>query len=483
MKKKSLFFLCIIIYQFSSAQRLVPFLLKNGYYVYVDSATMKPVNKTQFFIFNRQFSDSGLYRIMTGSHDDKGNSKDITAGFMNNKGVFVVPLKYYGVSDFKEGVSKVQTINRVMKNGVQDFVYKYGFVNRQGKEVVPPKYDKAEDCKQGVMRVAIETPDRDYLWGLVTKDGKELVKPQFKASSMSGLNPIDTFKNDIAIINNTEKSPYKYGALNRKGQIIIPVIYDFIYITEQGAICKLKDQRKVIDKNGKELKEENAVPKNTGTTITAEILRPSQKNGKWGIVNREGKEVIPFKYDDLRIADTSRRNIFEMRLNGKWGAVNTNNEEIIPIRFERLSLEIDRIGNFGYFQVMLDNKWGALDETGKEILPPRFERQPNFSEGVTRMIWVEDNKMMFNYFTSSGKPVFKDNQYRSGGVFKNGITQVYNSNNNGGIIDKTGKEIIQLKYDEISFDDTPPGFFKVKLSSVSREDFYIDKSGREYREQ
>jgi len=467
MKKISVFFLCSFIYQLIAAQTLVPFLLKSGGYVFVDSATMKPVNKTEFYYFNRQFSDSGLYLVQAKDNIKGG----IITGFINKKGEFVVPLKYFQINKFKEGLSMVQTATHG--------IIKYGFVNRQGKEVVPPKYDLAEDCKQGVMRVAIETPDRDYLWGLVTKDGKEIVKPQFKARSGGGLNPIDTFKNDIAILNNTEKPPYKYGAINRKGQIIAPVTFDRIYITEQGVLCILNDQRKVFDKNGKEVIEKNVAPKST--TITPEILWPSQRNGKWGIVNREGKEVISFKYDVLYPADTSRKNLFNMVVNRKCGIVNTNNEELVPAQYDRIILKTDKSASMVYFSISLNKKYGVLDEKGKEILPPKFETEPTFSEGLTRMIWVEDNKMMFNYFNGSGKPIFKDNQYRSGGHFKNGIVQVYNSDNSGGIIDKTGKEIIPLIYGEISFEDTPPGFFKVKKGSGSNE-FYIDLAGREYRE-
>ena len=50
-----------------------------------------------------------------------------------------------------------------------------------------------------------------------------------------------------------------------------------------------------------------------------------QLDGKWGLVNTQGEEVIPCKYD------VSSWSFFEgfvrVQLDGKWGKVNTRGEE------------------------------------------------------------------------------------------------------------------------------------------------------------
>lgn len=53
-----------------------------------------------------------------------------------------------------------------------------------------------------------------------------------------------------------------------------------------------------------------------------------QRNGKWGYVNKEGKEVIPVIYDQIR--DYFFKGICEAMREGKYGFVNTEGKEVIP---------------------------------------------------------------------------------------------------------------------------------------------------------
>ena len=49
-----------------------------------------------------------------------------------------------------------------------------------------------------------------------------------------------------------------------------------------------------------------------------------KRNGKWGFVNKQGKEAVPCKYDYV---GSFSDGFAKVKLNGKLGKVNTRGEE------------------------------------------------------------------------------------------------------------------------------------------------------------
>lgn len=74
-------------------------------------------------------------------------SKEGKYGFVNNKGVFKVPLKYDWADDFSNGMAAVE---------IND---KYGFIDSTGAEVITPKFLNVMPFSDGMAAVKI----KDYL--------------------------------------------------------------------------------------------------------------------------------------------------------------------------------------------------------------------------------------------------------------------------------------------------------------------------------
>ena len=104
-------------------------------------------------------------------------------------------------------------------------------------------------------------------------------------------------------------------------------------------------------------------------------------NEKWGVIDIKGKVIVPFKYDytDFQSSiiehqgfDKStgllRVAIGEVKWDagewygGKWGFVNKAGKEVIPAQYERA-------GNFskGRAKVVLKGKEFYIDKTGKRV--------------------------------------------------------------------------------------------------------------------
>ena len=138
-------------------------------------------------------------------------------------------LNYQDVYYFKEGLARVEADG------------KYGYIDKEGKEVLSPKYVYAKDFRGGLARVKA-----DGKYGYIDKEGKEVISPKYEGSWYFGKN---TERLMVSFGNrNVDKYEYegefsdglivvikdgKAGVINQEGEVIIPTIYDYIYITRR----------------------------------------------------------------------------------------------------------------------------------------------------------------------------------------------------------------------------------------------------------
>ena len=83
-------------------------------------------------------------------------------GFVDNTGREVIPCTYDEVGDFHEGFAGVKSNE------------KWGFVDNTGREVIPCIYDEVEDFNEGFAGVK-----RNEKWGFVDNTGREVIPCQF----------------------------------------------------------------------------------------------------------------------------------------------------------------------------------------------------------------------------------------------------------------------------------------------------------------
>ena len=150
-------------------------------------------------------------------------------GYIDKEGKEVVSPKYKWAIDFSEGLAMVEVDG------------KYGYIDKEGKEVVSPKYESAGDFSEGLAEVKA-----DGKWGCIDKEGKEVISPKYEKSQYFGKN-IElltvTSSNGIVCWQGYEEAfsygliavikDGKAGVINQEGEVIIPTIYDYIYITRR----------------------------------------------------------------------------------------------------------------------------------------------------------------------------------------------------------------------------------------------------------
>lgn len=253
----------------------------------------------------------------------------------------------------------------------------------------------------------------------------------------------------------------KWGVIDTSGKKVINTEYDEMIIipdeTKDIFICTYDIdynnetyKTKVLDKNGKNLFESynNIEPlENTdGLAIWYEknVLR-HQKEGKYGLINFEGKEVLKPEYDKIYSLEGTE-NCLIIEKNGKKGLFNTAMEEI-TIEPEYTDIECF-LNNYekGFIVKNESNKFGVISADKSKVFECKYDEIKNITDNNYYVV-VENNELKI--INSTGK-VILNTGFDS--VEEIGVDSfVIVKDGKYGIIDVDGKTIIDTKYEKLSF--------------------------------
>lgn len=353
-------------------------------------------------------------------------------GFVDNSGKKIIETKYDSVLDFSEGYSAVLTASG-----------KWKYIDKSGKDLTLPIYDYALGFKNGVARVS-----RDGKYCFIGIDGKE--KGRMYTVVFEYQDDISVVNNGGIIDENGGVSGGKFAYMDKSGKIISKWYDDTFDFYEGMGMVRSGDKYGFLDKSCKEvveLKYEKAW--NFSNGMAGVML-----NGKFGYVDKTGKLVIPAKYDQV------------YNFNNEV-AVVVNNAEIDEVTGEIFAGEyflIDKKGNQlskvydtiyessdGVLVFKKEDKYGVIDLTGKEIIPASYYYLGDcFDNRISIKEYVNDLPM-FGYIDKNGKVIIPV-KYEEAYIFKNGVAVVREAGKYG-LIDKNGKTLIAVKYDTMYYTD------------------------------
>ncbi|MBQ7020051.1 MAG: WG repeat-containing protein, partial [Bacteroidales bacterium] len=172
-------------------------------------------------------------------------------------------------------------------------------------------------------------------------------------------------------------------------EVIIPCKYDFISSFREGmASIKMNGKYGYIDKSGREV-----IPCRYDDAYSfSEGMASIKMNGKYGYIDKSGREVVPCRYDH---AYPFTEGMAIVKMNGKYGYIDKSGREVVPCRYDDASYLYE-----GFAKVRINGKWGYIDRSG-EVVPCRYDDASDFCEGMAR---VEMNGK-YGYIDISGREV------------------------------------------------------------------------------
>jgi hypothetical protein len=199
-------------------------------------------------------------------------------------------------------------------------------------------------------------------------------------------------------------------------------------------------KRGLIDKNGLEILP--CIYDNYFYGFKYGLLKV-EKNNKWGYVNTKGEEVIPIVYDVDGCSDFFN-NIAVVKINGKYGCINTKGKIIISPIYDHLDYYSDN----GLIEYELNGKSGMIDTLGNKVVSNHYERigsgWDTFIEGFA--VVTKNGKK--GYINTNGEETIKC-VYDDAIDFSEGLAAVQ-LNGKWGFINSKGEFIIKNKFDGVS---------------------------------
>ena len=211
---------------------------------------------------------------------------------------------------------------------------KYSFVNEKDKRMVDCKYDFAEDnigvnsFKVFIGELSEDGIPKKGFFGLVNMKGKEVSEIKY--------NLIEPIVDDLYIKDNLYK-------------VFIGEVDNISYGFE------------------------------------------SDKQGKYGLINIKGEEVVPVIYDYIEIINTMNYKFVKVLLNGKVGYVNIKGEIIIPIKYDYIERSssifpiLVFIGECVDMENYFKGKFGFVDINGEEVIPCKYEYAEPFIDNKAKV--------------------------------------------------------------------------------------------------
>ncbi len=261
----------------------------------------------------------------------------------------------------------------------------------------------------------------------------------------------------------------KYGYVNIKGNLVIPLIYDSAGSFSDGLARVMKDGRRLyIDKTGKEIFSTNY---KWTYDFSEGLVFVKNDKGEYGFLNKKGEIAIPFrKLENEYDTYDFKEGLSRVKRNGKYGFMDKTGKIVIPCIYTN-------VGNFSEGVAYVDTKKGRgyIDKNGKVIIPCSYFGGADCSEGMIQIL--AGNRRDFRptkYFDKSGKLVIPS-IYDYGENFSEGMA-VIGTEGKYYVIDKKGKKILTIN----GYDEVYTGF-KAGVLVVEKNNKFgcIDKSGKE----
>lgn len=307
----------------------------------------------------------------------------------------------YGVSDF-QGNIKINAIydSIIFIENKNLFIVsqseKFGIVDSNGKIMVPLQYDQ-------ISTPYSENKYLDYV-NIHTNDKRGVLNLlNFTETIPAIYDIIYTFQEGYAIVYDDDE----YGIIDKKGQIIIPFTeYDYIFSISDNLLCLRKDNSYYLAKNnGKKIS--SVFYDNINSVSRVGDYRIFEKDGKEGLLDRNGNEVLEATYD--YISSDSYNNVY-----GSYTSyIATTYDEI-----NRYSIIIvDKYQEIDMSDIVLVNEITPRIKPFHTItmLNTPFSEIQNYSIKTMKLFRVDDYEKPILYFYQ--KPVESMNFPMSDSVF------------------------------------------------------------------
>ena len=431
-----IFLLFTIISKSSVSQQLVPQLNKNGSYSLVKFGTNSKIDDNQYEEIE-PLGDNFFKIKLNGLW-----------GVRNQSVTNLIPTDYDVIQKKSEGyiISKKLNQQEYPKSDEKFITHIYDTL---GNKVYDIKTYNITDFKNGISNLI--NLDREVTYSLLTIDNDY---PNLNLIDLDYSTTNEFIKSIISVNSKKyffKKKKYKNSIVleyDLEGGLKTPEISETNYVFDE-----------IIDINGDIILK---YPEIDGL-VSDGIFSVTKNTTTYGCVNINNDTIIPFKYNnisefknEMSIVDKDVLDTVKNTYSSKYGIINLKGDIIIPFTNSILSLNnfsdgfsykvSDRDGFSGLFFNIL-GKTVFKVPINRDIIHKKFENKLiGFKENIGT---IRDEKIKVGFYDNNFNiKIFP--KYDFADMFNNGFSKV-SLNNKFGLINTSGTQVLQLKYDKIFY--------------------------------
>ena len=255
---------------------------------------------------------------------------------------------------------------------------------------------------------------QDAKWGIIGTNGETVINPMYQEIPIVIDKSKDVFLFTYDI--NEEDGTYKTKAVNKNNEQLF-TNYDKVEALEN------------YDSAENVWYEKN-------------VLKV-EKDGKWGLIDTNGKEISEIIYDNIKTLKGIQNSII-VEKEGKYGLLNCNGVKILDTNYsEILNFGDDYIN--GYITKNQDGKFGIVNVSGEQVLENNYEEIYNIYSDKYFVIGENGNQQLIN---KDKEKVLTENFDEIKQITSTGV--IYVKDGKYGFMDFEGNIIIEANYDVLN---------------------------------
>ena len=301
-------------------------------------------------------------------------------GYLRPDGSWAIPPQFEFARPFAEGVASVR------RDGSM------GYIRPDGSEALPLRYQSAGEFEKGRSEVKTDTG-----MGVIREDGSFVIEPRFEFSWRDEWKGRDIFR--------TDGNDGRHALFDFDGNMLLSPQDDDIFATDFGLL--------VVEREGRW-----GIATEDGQFIVPPEYRSIDGFDEYGWARANRGEDGPTVFfdragevafaPDVDCAESFYGGLAAARRDGKWGTIDREGRTVLPFRFDGVGTYCD--GLFSVFEAhasacsddsdFQDGDWFFVDRRGEPVFSDRFDAVANFEDGIA---WCEAKGGRWGPFLREGR--------------------------------------------------------------------------------
>ena len=258
---------------------------------------------------------------------------------------------------------------------------------------------------------------KDSKWGIINSKGEDVIAPTYQEMII-----IPNQKQDVFLCTydvNYDTGEYKTKAFNKNNEEILTG-YDKIEAIQN------------YDENNNIWYENN-------------VLRV-EKEGKYGLIDLTGKEVLPCEYEEITVIPNIKDAI-KVKKDGKYGVVDSTGNEILKTDYQNIEA-LGKDNKSGYIVQSAEGKYGIVNYANSLVIDVNYDKINKVYGNDLYVVEKEGKQILVN---KEQEEILNSDVYSQIiAILKTkdaGI--IFEKDGKYGVINLTGEKIIENTYEEL----------------------------------